>query len=168
MTQIKASPDLNRVYFIILYMCTVMADLMDIVDSQTRSRMMSGIRGRDTRPEMLLRRGLKWLGLRHRLGGSYRWQGKLLPGRPDLVYPRYRAVIQVNGCFWHRHNCHLFKWLGTRRQFWRQKLEESAQRDARNCAKLEQMGWRVLPGWECSLKEKTRRQTEEVAHTAAN
>ena len=141
---------------------------MDIVDRQTRSRMMSTIRGRDTGPEMLLRSGLQRLGLRHRLGDSYQWQGKLLPGRPDLVYPRYRAVIQVNGCFWHRHNCHLFNWPGTRREFWRQKLGENAERDARNCAKLEQMGWRVLTVWECSLKGKARRAPEEVVHTAAN
>jgi DNA mismatch endonuclease (patch repair protein) len=149
-------------------MCTVLAKMMDIVDSQTRSRMMSTIRGRDTRPEMLLRSGLQRLGLRHRLGDSYRWKGKLLPGRPDLVYPRYRAVIQANGCFWHRHNCHLFRWPGTRRDFWRQKLEENARRDARNIVKLEQMGWRVLTVWECSLKGKTRREMEEVLNTAAN
>lgn len=141
---------------------------MDIVDSRTRSRMMSSIRGQDTKPEMVLRVGLQKLGLRHRLGSSYRWEGKLLPGRPDLVYPRYRAVIQVNGCFWHRHDCHLFKWPGTRQSFWRRKLEENAERDLRNLALLEKAGWRVLTVWECSLKGKTRREMEEVLHTAAN
>ena len=142
---------------------------MDIVDSQTRSRMMSTIRGRDTKPEMLLRSGLQRLGLRHRLGNSYRWQGKLLPGRPDLVYPRYRAVIQVNGCFWASSQLppvqmarHPVAISGDR------SLRENAKRDARNIVKLEQMGWRVLTVWECSLKGKTRRQTDEVVHTAAN
>lgn len=141
---------------------------MDIVDSNTRSRMMSGIRGRDTKPELLLRSGLQRLGLRHRLGNKYRWQKQLLPGRPDLVYPKYRAVIQVNGCFWHRHDCHLFKWPQTRQEFWQQKLNGNAARDERNRLKLEQIGWRVLTVWECSLKGKTRREAEEVIRTAAN
>ena len=149
-------------------MYTVQAYLMDIVNSQVRSRMMSGIRGRDTQPELLLRGGLHRLGLRHRLGSKYRWQEKLLPGRPDLVYPRYRAVIQVNGCFWHRHDCHLFKWPQTRQEFWQQKLDGNAARDENNKLKLEEMGWRVLTGWECSLQGRARRDMEEVLHTAAN
>ena len=129
---------------------------------------MAGIRGGDTRPEMLIRRGLFRMGFRHRLGKTYRYQGKLLPGRPDLVYPRYRAVIEVNGCFWHRHNCHLFKWPDTRREFWRQKLSENAARDARNREKLERMGWRVLTIWECALKGRSSRDYAEVINTAAN
>lgn len=142
--------------------------MMDNVDSQTRSRMMSGIRGKDTRPELLLRSGLHRLGFRHRLGTTYRWHGKLLPGRPDLVYPKYKAVIQVNGCFWHRHKCHLFKWPGTREEFWRKKLSDNAARDSRNNKELELLGWRVLVVWECAVKGRTRRNYTEVINTAAN
>ena len=141
---------------------------MDIVDSQTRSRMMSGIRGQDTQPEMTLRTGLHRLGFRYRLGSAYRWRGKKLQGKPDLVFPKYRAVIQVNGCFWHRHDCHLFKWPTTRREFWREKLNANAKRDRRNQEALEELGWRVLTIWECALKGKTRRSTNEVIQTAAN
>ena len=142
--------------------------MMDNVDSQTRSRMMSGIRGKDTSPELLLRSGLQRLGFRHRLGTTYRWHGKLLPGKPDLVFPKYRAVIQVNGCFWHRHECHLFKWPGTREEFWRKKLSDNAARDSRNNKELEQLGWRVLVVWECAVKGRTKRNHAEVINTAAN
>jgi DNA mismatch endonuclease (patch repair protein) len=130
--------------------------------------MMAGIRGEDTRPEMLIRRGLFQLGFRHRLGKNYRYQGKLLPGRPDLVYRKYRAVIQVNGCFWHRHDCHLFKWPDTRKDFWLRKLSENAVRDVSNLEQLEARGWRVLTVWECALKGKWRREPGEVINTAAN
>lgn len=129
---------------------------------------MAGIKAENTRPELLLRSGLQRLGLRHRLGNRYRWKGKLLPGRPDLVFPKYRAVIQVNGCFWHCHGCHLFKWPATRKEFWRKKLSENAKRDERNIQLLEAIGWRVLTVWECSIKGKSSRQMSEVIHTAAN
>lgn len=142
--------------------------MADVVDIQTRSRMMAGIKGGDTRPEFLMRTGLQRLGFRHRLGRNYRWNGKLLPGRPDLVFPKYRAAIQVNGCFWHRHNCHLFKWPKTRHRFWKQKLEGNAARDAKNIAALEIMGWKVLTVWECALKGRHKRRLPEVIHTAAH
>ncbi|MFV8780907.1 very short patch repair endonuclease [Microbulbifer sp. SA54] len=141
---------------------------MDIVDREKRSQMMAGIRGQDTRPEKIIRSGLHRLGLRHRLGSSYKWQGKRLPGRPDLVFPKYRAVIQVNGCFWHCHGCHLFKWPSSREAFWRKKLEGNAERDVRNLKNLEQCGWRVLTIWECALKGKTRAPSEEVIFFAAD
>jgi DNA mismatch endonuclease (patch repair protein) len=142
--------------------------MADNVDASTRSRMMSGIKRRDTKPELVLRRGLQQLGFRHRLGENYRSDGSLLPGKPDLVYPKYRAVVQVNGCFWHRHNCHLFRWPSTREPFWREKLTGNASRDARNIKKLEEDGWRVLVVWECSLKGRTRRSCAEVVNTAGN
>ena len=143
-------------------MYTDQAHLMDKVDSRTRSRMMSGIRDRDTNPELLVRSGLQRLGFRHRLGTSYRWHGKLLPGRPDLVFPKYRAVIQVNGCFWHCHQCHLFKWPKTRQEFWEKKLEDNAKRDIRNINALEEQGWRVLTLWECAIKGKERGNPEQI------
>lgn len=142
--------------------------MTDIVDTDTRSRMMSGIKRRDTKPELMLRGGMQQLGFRHRLGESYRCDDRLLPGKPDLVYPKYRAVVQVNGCFWHRHSCHLFHWPSTRVEFWREKLNANAARDACNLNKLEEGGWRVLVVWECSVKGKTRRPISEVIQTAAN
>ena len=78
--------------------------MTDIVYKETRSRMMSGIRGKNTKPEILIRKGLHALGFRYRLHSSK------LPGKPDIVLPRYRAIILINGCFWHAHNCHLFKY----------------------------------------------------------
>ncbi|MDZ7685363.1 MAG: very short patch repair endonuclease [Gammaproteobacteria bacterium] len=135
---------------------------MDVVDQATRSRMMSGIKGKDTRPEILIRKGL------HRLGFRYRLHGADLPGKPDLVFPKYHAVIFVHGCFWHKHDCHLFKWPSTRKEFWRQKIESNAARDERNVRQLEESGWKVLRIWECSIKGKRRRPIEEVIATAAN
>ena len=129
---------------------------------------MAGIRGEDTRPELIIRHAMFLMGFRHRLGRNYRSEGHLLPGRPDLVYPRYHAVIQVNGCFWHKHGCQLFKWPSTRQEFWREKLSGNALRDRRNQEKLEAMGWRVLTVWECALKGRARRDFLEVINTAAN
>jgi len=125
--------------------CSV--DLMaDIVDAATRSRMMSGIRGKDTKPEFLVRRGLHARGFRFRLHGSK------LPGRPDLVLPKYSAAVLVHGCFWHAHGCSLTKIPKTRPDFWRQKLEGNQARDARQLAELNDMGWRTLVIWECALR----------------
>lgn len=137
-------------------------NMSDIVDTHARSRMMSGIGSKDTTPELLVRREL------HALGFRYRTHDAALPGKPDLVFPKYKAVIQVNGCFWHCHQCHLFKWPNTRREFWKKKLEGNADRDARNIACLEESGWRVLIVWECALKGKTGRPISEVAQTTAN
>lgn len=87
--------------------------MTDVVDSATRSRMMSCIRGKDTRPEMVIRRGL------HKSGFRFRLHDKSMPGKPDLVLKKYNAVIFINGCFWHKHECRLFKWPKTRPEFWR-------------------------------------------------
>lgn len=112
--------------------------------------MMAGIGPANTRPEMLLRRGL------HALGWRYRLHDRRLPGRPDLVFPSRRAVIFVNGCFWHGHDCHLFKWPKSREQFWRDKLEGNIRRDLRARRALKALGWRVLDVWECTLKGRER------------
>ena len=130
--------------------------MTDIVDAKTRSRMMAGIRGKDTRPELTVRKGL------FRQGFRYRLHDRRLPGHPDLVFPRYRAVIFIHGCFWHRHQCHLFKWPKTRRQFWRKKLTGNVRTDRRNYARLEEQGWRILTIWECALKGRTRRSPEKI------
>ncbi|WP_151971963.1 very short patch repair endonuclease [Erythrobacter sp. EC-HK427] len=128
----------------------------DIVDAQTRSRMMSGIRDRDTAPEMLIRSGL------HRMGFRYRLHDKKLPGRPDLVFPSRRAAIEVRGCFWHGHDCNLFRWPGTRPEFWRRKISTNIARDARNRNALLNAGWRLAEVWECQLKGRERQALEPV------
>ena len=108
--------------------------------------MMSGIRGTDTKPELVVRK------LLHRRGYRYRLHDRRLPGRPDIVLPKYRAVIEVNGCFWHGHNCHLFKWPQSRKKFWKDKILGNKARDERNIRVLMENGWRVLVVWECALK----------------
>jgi DNA mismatch endonuclease (patch repair protein) len=118
--------------------------------------MMAGIRGRDTQPEMLVRRGL------HAAGFRYRLHAKELPGKPDLVLPRYTAVIFVNGCFWHGHNCHLFRWPLSNVEFWRSKLSRNMAVDKQARVSLRASGWRFLDVWECSLKGKSRRDAPSV------
>lgn len=120
--------------------------MADVVDQATRSRMMSGIRGKDTKPEWMVRRGLHFRGFRYRL------HAKDLPGKPDLVLPRYKGVIFIHGCFWHGHDCHLFKWPSTREEFWRLKIEGNVARDARTIDSLIEKGWRVATVWECGLR----------------
>jgi len=125
----------------------------DIVDQQTRSRMMSGIRGKNTRPELALRRAL------HARGYRFRLHSKKLFGRPDLVLPKHHAVIFVHGCFWHRHEgCRYAASPSTRREFWRAKFEANVSRDSLVNKKLLESGWRVATVWECAL-----RKPEEVA-----
>jgi DNA mismatch endonuclease (patch repair protein) len=135
---------------------------MDIVDKTTRSAMMSGIKHKNTRNEIIIRKRL------HKLGFRYQLHRKDLPGKPDLVFPKYHAVIFVNGCFWHAHGCHIFKWPSTRVEFWKEKIGANKIRDERNIQACIAMGWKVLVIWECALKGKTRRNLNEVIHTAAN
>ena len=120
---------------------------MDVHDKKTRSYNMSRIRGKDTQPEMLVRRFLFANGFRYRL------HVKKLPGKPDIVFPRYQTVIFVHGCFWHAHEaCRYFKVPKTRRDWWLKKLARTKEIDALAVAKLERLGWRVLLIWECELK----------------
>ena len=128
----------------------------DVVDAETRSRMMSGIRGKNTQPEMILRQGLHARGLRYRL------HAKDLPGKPDLVFPARRAVLFAHGCFWHGHDCHLFRMPSTRPEFWQAKIARNQVVDARSTAALESAGWRVGVVWECALKGRTRLPLTEV------
>ena len=120
---------------------------------------MSRIRGKDTKPELLLRSSL------HRLGFRFRLHDRKLPGKPDMVFPRYRAVILAHGCFWHGHECHLFKWPSTRKEFWRNKITRNQEVDERNIRQLRELGWRVCIVWECALKGKYRIPIEEVLDT---
>ena len=121
--------------------------MADVVSPEVRSRMMSGIRGKDTKPEMIVRRGL------HAMGFRYKLHDKRLPGRPDLVLPKYRAVIFVHGCFWHKHDCKYFKWPKTRKEFWRSKIEKNVARDKTAMEVLKNSGWRVAVVWECSFRD---------------
>ena len=134
--------------------------MADIVSKEVRSRNMAAIRGKDTKPELLIRKGL------HRLGLRYQLHDDKLPGKPDLVFPKYNAVIFVNGCFWHGHDCHLFKQPETREEFWQIKIDRNRERDAENKDALSKMGWRILTVWECALKGRTRRALGDVAGAA--
>lgn len=108
---------------------------------------MSGIRGKDTKPELFVRKALHAKGFRYRLGGAG------LPGRPDLVFPSRKIAIFIHGCFWHRHECRYFKWPDSNSDFWVQKINKNVERDACNVSALEAMGWRVCVVWECELRE---------------
>lgn len=121
--------------------------MADVVDRATRSRMMSRIRGRDTRPELLVRRYLHATGLR------FRTNVRSLPGSPDVVFPRYRVAVFVHGCFWHRHaGCPFATTPATRTEFWNNKFAANVSRDLRVRQQLEALGWQILTVWECQLK----------------
>lgn len=120
--------------------------MADVVDAVTRSRMMAGIRGRDTQPERQIRSGL------HRLGFRFRLNATAPPGRPDIVLPRYRAAVFVHGCFWHGHDCELFRWPATRPAFWRRKITTNRRRDRSVRSEVRAAGWRQLVIWECAIK----------------
>jgi DNA mismatch endonuclease (patch repair protein) len=121
--------------------------MVDVVDQATRSRMMAGIRGRDTKPEIAVRRAL------HAAGFRFRLHDRRLPGRPDLVLPRYRVAIFVHGCFWHRHaGCRFATTPATRPDFWQQKFEANVTRDVQQREALITSGWRVVTVWECALR----------------
>lgn len=107
---------------------------------------MSGIRGKHTKPEMVVRRFL------HRRGFRFRLHDRRLPGRPDIVLPKYHSVVDVRGCFWHRHpGCRFAATPKTRQEFWEAKLRGNVERDARNTAALQADGWRVFVIWECEV-----------------
>ncbi len=123
---------------------------------------MAAIRGADTKPEMIIRRGL------HASGFRFRLHDRKLQGRPDLVFSKYRAVLFVHGCFWHCHNCHLFRWPETRVGFWREKISANVAREKSSMASLHQGGWRIGVVWECAMKGRQRRSTEEVLNTVSD
>ncbi|MCP4621890.1 MAG: DNA mismatch endonuclease Vsr [Bradyrhizobium sp.] len=130
--------------------------MADVVSVEVRSRMMAGIRGKDTKPEMIIRRGL------HARGFRYLLHDKRLPGKPDLVFPKHRAVIFVHGCFWHGHGCHLFKWPKTRMVFWRKKINRNREIDGTAISTLGSAGWRCCVIWECGLKGREALPVEKI------
>lgn len=132
--------------------------MADVHDPNTRSRNMAAIKGKNTKPEMLLRKML------FREGFRFRIHRKDLPGKPDIVLPRFKAVIFVQGCFWHGHRrCPMFRLPTTRRDFWETKITENQTRDRQNVAALQGMGWRVLEVWECALKGRGRLSHDELS-----
>ncbi len=136
--------------------------MTDIVDRKTRSRMMSGIRGRDTKPEITVR------SLLHRSGFRFRLHVRELPGKPDIVLPRYRAIVNVMGCFWHGHECATFRWPSTRKAFWRGKILENRRRDHAVGALLLRANWRTATVWECALRGRTARSEAKLARTLSS
>ena len=131
--------------------------MTDIVDAKTRSRMMSGIGTANTKPEVVVRKLLFAAGFRYRL------HRKDLPGKPDIVLPRYEVAVFVHGCFWHCHDCHLFKWPKTNRTFWKTKIAGNRLRDERNVKALRSSGWHVMTVWECAVRSKRPDQLELLA-----
>lgn len=119
---------------------------MDTLTAQQRSSLMSRIRGKDTRPEMLVR------SVAHRMGLRFRLHAKRLPGKPDLVFAKHRTVLFVHGCFWHRHGCKLAPMPKSRQDYWGPKFERNVRRDAQHRAALEAAGWRVEVIWECEAR----------------
>lgn len=124
--------------------------MTDIVDPLTRSRMMSCIRSGNTKPELILRKIL------HKTGFRYRLHDSGIPGKPDLVFPRYHAVLFVHGCFWHGHVCPFFRLPGTRTEFWKNKIQKNRERDMRVRNLLLEKGWRVATVWECTFRSKPK------------
>ena len=141
-------------------MITRQASHPDPLTQEQRRRCMAANRGRDTRPEMILRKGLHARGLR------YRVQGRDLPGRPDLVFPARKAVIFVNGCFWHGHDCPLFKAPASNAAFWVEKIATNRSRDQVSNLQLRADGWRVLSVWECAMRGRRRLPPGAVVNRA--
>lgn len=125
--------------------------------------MMSGIRGKNTQPELVLRQAL------HARGFRYRLHAPELPGKPDLVFPKHRAVIQVHGCFWHRHGCDKTSIPSSNSEFWQKKFERNVERDREVELQLRELGWRVGVVWECAIgKRLDSRVLDEVSHFLLN
>ena len=133
--------------------------MADIVSPQKRSEMMSGIKGKNTKPEIKIRKAL------HAKGYRYRIHVQNIIGKPDIVLPKYNALIFIHGCFWHLHNCHLFKWPSTRTDFWYKKIYGNKKKDLENKQKLLDSGWRLLIIWECSIKGKGKLEFNELIKT---
>lgn len=135
--------------------------MVDTVTAAKRSEVMAKVGSKDTRPELIVRRGL------HARGFRYRLHDAKLPGKPDLVFPRYKAVIFVNGCFWHGHDCGLYRFPKSNTEYWTRKISGNVTRDREHIKRLRELGWRVLNIWECALKGKARLQSDEILHAAS-
>ncbi len=130
--------------------------MVDVFNVQKRSQIMASISAKDTTPELLVRKSL------HRKGLRYRLHSRNLPGTPDLAFRQFNAVVFINGCFWHGHDCHLFRMPSSNQEYWQNKFETNRARDARNKQLLSELNWRVLIVWECSIKGKHRLDFETL------
>jgi len=136
--------------------------MTDQVSQERRSEIMSKIRAKNTKPELWIRKGL------HRLGFRFRLHDKNLPEKPDLILHKYRAVIFVQGCFWHGHdNCSRFRLPRSNIDYWQKKIEGNRARDRKSYTSLREQGWRILYIWECSLKGKFKKPLEQVLDETA-
>jgi DNA mismatch endonuclease (patch repair protein) len=136
--------------------------MTDVLTPESRSYCMSRIRGVNTKPELQVRKLLFASGFRYRLNLA------TLPGKPDLVFPRYHAAVFVHGCFWHGHQCHLFKVPETNQQFWLRKIGSNRDSDLRNRRQLRKKGWRVLTIWECALRGRQKLDLAAIASAAGD
>jgi DNA mismatch endonuclease (patch repair protein) len=128
--------------------------MADVLTPKQRSYNMSRIRGKDTKPEEMVRKYLFSQGFR------YRKNDARLPGKPDIVLPKYKTVIFVNGCFWHKHEgCRYFVWPKNNAEFWKSKIESNVSRDQRNYELLQQAGWKIIIIWDCQLRPSSRNET---------
>lgn len=127
--------------------------MADVMTSEQRSRCMAAIKGKDTKPEMIVRKYLFSCGLRFRV------QVRNLPGTPDIVLPKYKTAIFVNGCFWHGHEgCKYFRLPKSNVEFWKEKIERNIERDRESMQALLDLGWKVVRVWECELRNKANRE----------
>ena len=127
--------------------------MADNHSKEVRSINMSHIRSTNSKPEEIVRKYLFAEGFR------YRKNVKKLPGCPDIVLPKYKTVIFVNGCFWHKHDCPRFVWPSSNQDYWRPKILRNVERDNQSCKELESLGWKVITVWECELKKKVLEET---------
>ncbi len=134
--------------------------MADIVNKETRSRMMSSVRAKNTKLELEIRHRLFAMGFRYRL------HDKNLPGTPDMIFPKYCAILFLNGCFWHYHGCYLATLPKTRRNWWKKKLEGNRKRDYKVVSKLKDLGWRVLIIWECGFRKPKTDRAEALDRIA--
>lgn len=135
--------------------------MADVVNEETRSRIMSSVRSKNTRLEVEIRRRIFMMGFRYRLHVTS------LPGTPDLVFPKHQSVVFIHGCFWHLHGCHLSSIPATRQAWWKKKLEENADRDSIAISNLKNLGWRILIIWECSIRKPKINRREALDSIAA-
>lgn len=127
---------------------------MDVLTPEQRQKNMSRIRGKETKPEIIVRKYLFSRGVR------YRKNDRRLPGHPDIVFPKYHTVVFVNGCFWHGHeNCRYYRLPKTNTVFWRNKIERNKERDSEIITRLESLGWKAIIVWECEIKTKTEMES---------
>jgi len=124
--------------------------MADVVNEETRSRMMANITSRNTKPELFVRSQL------HKQGFRFRKNVKSIKGTPDIVLKKYSALVFTHGCFWHGHDCRYFKWPKTRREFWSNKIKGNRKRDTETISELLEKGWRICIVWECAIRSPNR------------